>query len=49
MRVRRLVERGKLLSYIDPAEANPTQQMRVSRQAVEAMQVAERVDVNVLE
>jgi hypothetical protein len=37
MRVRRLVERGALMSYVDPDEANPTRRMRVSRQAVDAL------------
>lgn len=40
MRIKRLVERGTLLSYINPDEANPTRQMRVSRQAVEALRAA---------
>jgi hypothetical protein len=38
MRVKRLTEQGKLMQYVDPSAANPTQQVRVSRQAVEALQ-----------
>jgi hypothetical protein len=37
MRVRRLTERGELMVYIDPSEPNPTQQTRVSRQAIAAL------------
>lgn len=37
MRVKRLVERGLLQSYSDPQAANPTQQVRISRQAAEAL------------
>jgi hypothetical protein len=37
MRIKRLTERGELMSYIDPSIANPTQQARVSRQAIEAL------------
>jgi hypothetical protein len=37
MRIKRLVERGELMSYIALDEVNPTQQVRVSRQAVEAL------------
>jgi hypothetical protein len=44
MRVKRMVERGKLMIYIDPSEANPTQQARLSRQAIEALRAAGRVD-----
>lgn len=40
MRVRRMVERGMLMSYIDPDEMNPTRRARVSRQAVEALRAA---------
>lgn len=32
---------GNILSYIDPAEPNPTRQMRVSRQVMEALAVAQ--------
>lgn len=38
MRVKRLTEQGKLMQYIDPSATNPTQQVRVSRQAIEALQ-----------
>jgi len=40
MRVKRLAERGDLMIYLAPDEPNPTQQARVSRQAVEALQAA---------
>jgi hypothetical protein len=40
MRIKRMVERGDILSYIDPTEPNPTRQTRVSRQAIEALAVA---------
>jgi len=40
MRVKRLTERGELMVYVAPDEPNPTQQTRVSRQAVEALQAA---------
>lgn len=40
MRIKRMVERGEVLSYLDPAEPNPTHQTRVSRQAIEALAVA---------
>jgi hypothetical protein len=40
MRIKRLVERGELMSYVALDEANPTQQGRVSRQAVEALLAA---------
>jgi hypothetical protein len=42
MRIKRLVERGELMSYLALDEANPTQQVRVSRQAVEALLAAGR-------
>lgn len=42
MRVRRLVNRGTLMSYIAPDEPNPTQQLRVSRQALEALAAAQQ-------
>jgi hypothetical protein len=44
MRVRRMAERGTLMSYVDPDEANPTRRMRVSRQAVEALCAAGRIE-----
>ena len=37
MRVKRLTERGDLMTYVAPDEPNPTQQARVSRQAIEAL------------
>jgi hypothetical protein len=40
MRVKRLTERGELMVYLAPDEPNPTQQARVSRQAIEALQAA---------
>jgi hypothetical protein len=40
MRVKRLTERGDLMIYLAPDEPNPTQQGRVSRQAIEALQAA---------
>jgi hypothetical protein len=40
MRVKRLTERGDLMVYLAPDEPNPTQQARVSRQAVEALRAA---------
>jgi hypothetical protein len=40
MRVKRLTERGDLMVYRAPDESNPTQQARVSRQAIEALQAA---------
>ncbi|GAB4432204.1 MAG: hypothetical protein Fur0044_29750 [Anaerolineae bacterium] len=40
MRLKRLVERGELMSYLALDEVNPTQQVRVSRQAVEALLAA---------
>ena len=40
MRVKRLAERGDLMVYLAPDEPNPTQQARVSRQAIEALQAA---------
>lgn len=40
MRIKRLVERGTVLSYLDPTEPNPTHQVRVSRQAIEALAFA---------
>ncbi len=40
MRIKRLTEQGTLMVYIDPNEPNPTQQTRVSRQAVEALHAA---------
>ena len=43
MRVKRMVERGELMSYVDPSEPNPTQQVRLSRQAIEALRAAGRV------
>jgi hypothetical protein len=43
MRVKRMVERGELMSYIDPSEPNPTQQARLSRQAIEALRAAGRI------
>lgn len=42
MRLRRLVNRGALMSYIAPDEPNPTQQLRVSRQALEALAAAQQ-------
>lgn len=44
MRIKRLVERGELMSYVALDEANPTQQMRISRQAVEALLAAGRAN-----
>jgi hypothetical protein len=44
MRVKRMVERGELMMYIDPSEPNPTQQARLSRQAIEALHAAGRID-----
>jgi hypothetical protein len=44
MRVKRMVERGELMSYVDPSEPNPTQQVRLSRQAIEALRAAGRID-----
>ena len=43
MRIKRLVERGKLMSYVALDEANPTKRMRVSRLTVEALLVADKV------
>ena len=43
MRIKRLVERGKLMSYVALDEANPTRQMRVSRLTVEALLAADVV------
>jgi hypothetical protein len=40
MRVKRMVERGELMIYIDPSEPNPTQQARPTRQAIEALRAA---------
>ncbi|MFL5800743.1 MAG: hypothetical protein ACJ8CR_03285 [Roseiflexaceae bacterium] len=40
MRVKRLVERGMLMAYAAPGEANPTRRARVSRQAAEALRDA---------
>jgi len=40
MRVKRMVERGELMIYVDPGEPNPTQQARLSRQAIEALHAA---------
>ncbi len=40
MRVKRLTERGELMVYLAPDEPNPTQQVRVSRQAIEALHAA---------
>jgi len=40
MRLKRLVERGELMSYLALDEVNPTQQVRVSRQTVEALLAA---------
>lgn len=40
MRVKRMTERGELMIYYAPDEPNPTQQARVSRQAIEAIQAA---------
>jgi hypothetical protein len=40
MRVKRLTERGELMVYLAPDEPNPTQQARVSRQAINALQAA---------
>src|SRR6266545_5043477 len=40
MRVERLTERGELMVYLAPDEPNPTQQVRVSRQAIEALDAA---------
>ena len=40
MRLKRLVERGELMSYVALDEANPTKRSRVSRQAVEALRAA---------
>lgn len=42
MRVKRMAERGLLQSYADPRASNPTQQMRVSRMAAEALRAAEQ-------
>ena len=44
MRVKRMVERGELMMYIDLSEPNPTQQARLSRQAIEALRAAGRID-----
>jgi len=41
MRVKRLTERGDLMVYLAPDEPNPTQQARVSRQAIEALQATD--------
>jgi hypothetical protein len=43
MRAKRMVERGELMVYIDPSEPNPTQQARLSRQAIEALRAAGRI------
>jgi hypothetical protein len=40
MRVKRLVDRKLLHSYSDPSAKNPTQHVRVSHQAVEALKAA---------
>ena len=40
MRIKRLVERGKLMSYVALDEVNPTQRMRVSKLTVEALLAA---------
>ena len=40
MRVKRLTERGELMVYLAPDEPNPTHQVRVSRQAIEALHAA---------
>jgi hypothetical protein len=40
MRVKRLVERNLLQGYNDPSARNPTQQVRVSRQATEALKAS---------
>ncbi len=40
MRIKRLVTRGALMSYLDPSEANPTHSARVSRQATLALAAA---------
>jgi len=40
MRVKRLTERSELMVYLALDEPNPTQQARVSRQAIEALQAA---------
>ena len=40
MRVKRLVERGALLAYAAPGEANPTRRGRVSRMAAQALRDA---------
>jgi len=42
MSIKRLVERGKLMSYVDLDEANPTQQTRVSKLTVEALLAAKQ-------
>jgi hypothetical protein len=42
MRLKRLAERGDIMIYLAPDEPNPTQQVRVSRQAVEALRAAEQ-------
>ena len=42
MRVKRLTERGELMVYLALDEPNPTQQARVSRQAIEALRAAGR-------
>jgi hypothetical protein len=42
MRIKRLTEGGTLMLYRDPSTPNPTQQVRVSRQAVEALRAVQR-------
>jgi hypothetical protein len=44
MRVKRLTERGELMLYHAPDEPNPTQNARVSRQALEALRAAGRLE-----
>ena len=44
MRIKRLTENGTLMMYLDPDEPNPTQQTRVSRQAIEAFRAAGQGD-----
>ena len=40
MRIKRLTERGELMIYLALDEPNPTQQARVSHQAIEALRAA---------
>jgi len=42
MKIDRLIERGKLTSYIDPHEANPRKARRVLRSEVQRLKQARR-------